>query len=240
MAPVTESAPSFPPPYDSMGDDVCRAYFKLKEAFERYTLSPNDKSHTSTTKTISCGKKTFDWPFPRLAAGSKRKSTRQTQIIGVDCGSAPGGWTKYLMERTACTEIFSIDPGEMAESISSLSGVHHLKMTAAEAIPEIAEKLAPRQKCDDNYGVAIWVSDMCVHELTKQVDIFLLAKNAGIFCPGMAFVLTIKCNVGHAKERFDEITRKEVERLEYVGAYGLKTFHLFSNRNGERTVMGFI
>mmetsp|Transcript_833 Transcript_833/g.1852 ORF Transcript_833/g.1852 Transcript_833/m.1852 type:complete len:321 (+) Transcript_833:19-981(+) len=240
IAPVQETVPPVSSTSDSIDDDVCRAYYKLEEAFERYSLSPNINSQTFITNVSLDGRKALHWPFPILKAGTKRKSTQQTHIIGVDCGSAPGGWTKYLKEQTVCTEIFSIDPGEMAKSISSLSGVNHLKMTAADAIPKISEILALRRKCDDCDGIAIWVSDMCVHELTKQVDIFLLAKNADIFRPGMAFVLTIKCNVGHAKDRFDDLTRNEVKRLEHVGAYGLKIIHLFSNRNGERTVMGFI
>lgn len=82
---------------------------------------------------------------------------------------------------------------------------------------------------------------MCIHDVEKQVDMFLRAKAEGLFrLDQVAFVLTIKCNIGHAKERFDELTAKEVARLVEAGGYDLVTLHLFSNRIGERTVMGFI
>lgn len=194
-------------------DDICRAYNKLSEAFERYRTTSENK----------------DWPLS-VDAGSKRK---KSTLLGVDCGAAPGGWTKYLIEQTPCTEVYSIDPGKLSEFVLSIPSVHHLQMTGEMAIPHLSEVLKARDSL-----ISIWVSDMCVHELAQQVDMFLRAKKAGIFQSNAGFVLTIKCNIGHAKERYDELTENEVKRLKETGAKDLMVLHLFSNRMGERTVIG--
>eukprot|EP00956_Cyclotella_meneghiniana_P012372 scaffold17603_cov83-Cyclotella_meneghiniana.AAC.1 len=198
----------------SNDDDVCRAYHKLAEAFERYQ---------------NCYKNN-GWPFHTSEARLKRKSS---SIIAVDCGAAPGGWSKYLIEQTACDEVHSIDPGKLSDSVCPY--VNHLQMNGQDAIPELNDMLKKQESF-----VSIWVSDMCVHEITQQVDMILLAKSTGILESKTAFVLTIKCNIGHAKQRHDELTRKEVARLEEAGAYDMLVVHLFSNRIGERTLIGFL
>ena len=81
---------------------------------------------------------------------------------------------------------------------------------------------------------------MCVHDIPKQVNMFLRAYEAKSFEPDAAFVLTIKCNVGHAKERFDQLAEEQADRLRNRGAYDMQMIHLFSNRIGERTIVGFI
>jgi len=222
----------FPPVIDPLvtSNDICRAYHKLSEAFERYrhyqssNAGPRDNSVFSLSKVTS---------------GSKRKNdcSSSKPIIAVDCGSSPGGWTKYLTEQTIYDEVFSIDPGEMDESVTALANVHHLRMKALDALPKIHDILAKR---DDNPKVSLWVSDMCVKDVPKQVDTFLRAKEEGIFEPNLAFVLTIKCYIGHGKRRFDMLAEEQAKRLEEAGAYDMHVVHLFSNRIGERTIVGYI
>jgi hypothetical protein len=225
---VEQSAPTIYPP-DSSTNDICRAYYKLAEVFERYR---HQSVHTANSL-----------PFPfsnpiQESSGSKRKQPATTKPrIAVDCGSAPGGWTKYLIEQTSCDEVYSIDPGDLEASVLALPNVHHLKMTAARAIPELIELMATRH----DTKIALWVSDMCVHDIPKQVDMFQSAYDHGLFeKENAAFVLTIKCNKGHGRERFDKLVEEEASRLQKMGAHGVMTFHLFSNRIGERTIAGFI
>lgn len=222
ISPIEQSAPAMHTAPNS--DHICRAYYKLSEAFERYQYQNN----------YVAGETTPSFSFSTLVgSGSKRKNGNSKPIIAVDCGAAPGGWSKYLIEQTACDKVYSIDPGEMDSTITSFPNVHHMKMTAAMAIPQLQSTLSEQ----DN-AVALWVSDMCVQDIPKQVDVFLLAKKSGMFQPDAAFVLTIKCNVGHGKERFDQLAKNQAERLGC--AYGVQIIHLFSNRVGERTIVGFI
>lgn len=145
-----------------------------------------------------------------------------------------GGWTKYLLEKTHCDEVYAIDPGKMDSLVTSSSYAHHLQMTAQNAIPQLRDILTHRKA-----KVSIWVSDMCVQDVGKQVDIFLLAMEDQVVGSGTGFVLTIKCNVGHAKERFDEMANAEAARLkEQVDVMSVEILHLFSNRIGERTIIG--
>jgi 23S rRNA U2552 (ribose-2'-O)-methylase RlmE/FtsJ len=222
IAPADQSARLIIYPHYLSSNDICRAYHKLSEVFERYRHQTNNPSFPFSTTMIEL-------------VGSKRKQTATTPRLAVDCGSAPGGWTKYLIEQTACDEVYAIDPGDMDASLLAIPNVHHMKMTAATAIPHLHEILAKKDT-----KIALWVSDMCVHDIPQQVDVFKSAYDEGIFEKNAAFVLTIKCNKGHGRERFDMLVEEEAIRLRKMGAYRMMTFHLFSNRIGERTIAGFI
>eukprot|EP00978_Attheya_sp_CCMP212_P048860 scaffold585624_cov59-Attheya_sp.AAC.2 len=192
---------------DSSGDDVSRAYYKLKEATETYEASRG------------------------ILDQDLYKS------IALDCGSAPGGWTKYLIEHFHCPTVYSIDPGSLAPSVSTLKETRHMQMKIQDALPILLEDEGTTGQ------VKIWVSDMCLHDMGEQVDHLLLAKKKGLLAPNAFFVLTLKCVVGHSKSAFDSQVEKVVDKLRSTSSanvVGVETFHLFSNRSGERTVIGYI
>ena len=193
---------------DSSGDDVSRAYYKLKEAKETY-----EASHGTIDQDLY-------------------------ESIALDCGSAPGGWTKYLVEHFHCSKVYSVDPGSLAPSVAKLEETRHMQMKIQDALPILLqnEEAAAGQ-------VKIWVSDMCLHEMVEQVDQLLMAKEKGLLAPNAFFVLTLKCVMGHSKGAFDSQVEKVVDKLRStssVNVVGVETFHLFSNRSGERTVVGYI
>lgn len=191
--------------------EVSRAYYKLDEAFGRYT---NDHY----LKLLL---------FERTVLGRKKSA------VALDCGAAPGGWTKYLLEGssiTSCKTVYSVDPGQLSSSVSSLPGVHHLKMKLEDAIPILISKGV----CAD-----IWVSDMCLHDMSKQIDFLLYSKSIGLLAHDALFVVTLKCTIGYSRETHDRQVEAAVKRLSSMSA-NVSTRHLFSNRGGERTVMGFL
>eukprot|EP00978_Attheya_sp_CCMP212_P049163 scaffold626591_cov63-Attheya_sp.AAC.1 len=49
-----------------------------------------------------------------------------TPTVALDCGAAPGGWTNYMLDETPCEKVYSVDPGELAPSVATMPGVHHL------------------------------------------------------------------------------------------------------------------
>ena len=203
VSPVSAPEPS---------DDICRAYYKLEEVFERV-------------------------PALRflLKGDTLEKPTTGKPLLAVDSGSAPGGWSKFILEQTVCTKVFSIDPGEMDESVASLPSLEHMKMKADAAIVKLQQVLS-----NEDDQIAFYVSDMCLVDLDAQVDIFLAAHQAGILREDAAFVLTIKCNVGRSKAHFDSLAAAEARRIEEVTTGRIKILHLFSNRIGERTIVGFL
>lgn len=187
---------------DAENDNVCRAYYKLQEAFCRY------KEDVWTL-----------W-----------SSHQNARIVALDCGASPGGWTKYLCEKDGMSRVYSIDPGALDPAVAALSPVEHLRLKIQDALPLLKEQ---------NVHIDLWVSDMCLHEMSKQIDWLLTARDVGLIGPGTFFVLTLKCKVGHSKASFDGQVARECQRLEGI-TQDLQTIHLFSNRNGERTVMGYL
>eukprot|EP00985_Skeletonema_marinoi_P000891 scaffold363_cov216-Skeletonema_marinoi.AAC.5 len=192
----------------SSGDDVSRAYYKLKEAIGMYEA--------------------IHGALPQDLHGS----------LALDCGSAPGGWTKYLIEHFGCKQVYSIDPGELSPSVMKLKETVHMQMKIQYALPKLLEDEAV---ASDGGGVKLWVSDMCLHNMAEQVELLLLAKEEGVLAPNAFFVLTLKCVVGHSKLAYDAQVKKVVDKF-FMDANldCVETFHLFSNRSGERTVIGYI
>lgn len=166
----------------------------------------------------------------RYANGNVSTNKSLAGSVALDCGASPGGWTKYLMEEAGCKTTHSIDPGELDPSVLGLDGVRHWMMKVEDALPQLVE---------EGVRIDVWTSDMCLHDMSNQIDWLLRAKDAGVLSPNAMFVLTLKCNVGHSKSAFDNQVQPEVERLQGI-ATGIETIHLFSNRSGERTVMGFL
>ncbi len=237
--------------------EICRAYYKLQEAMELYRADDEMQENEETAPLCFKGKTAFD------------------------CGSSPGGWTKYLVEKEGCAKVYSCDPGLLDPSVSALDQVMHLNMRGDDAMDWIVGKEG-RDENNSTTGsngvkdrVHLWVSDMCLLNPSHQVDHFLRALEKGVLatntnqnCEGkrregewISFVLTLKFNTGHARETFDDMARLEVQRLKErletwavgrnsrmsSGYHGdtrmkeivnVKTYHLFSNRKGERTIMG--
>lgn len=182
----------------SKDESVSRAYYKLQEALTRYK------------------------------SGASSVQSRLVGSVALDCGAAPGGWSKYLIDEIKCSKVFSVDPGALDPAVEDLEGVEHMRNTIEIAIPMLAEK---------GTTIDLWVSDMCLHAISNQVDWLLKARDAGILSPMAMFVLTLKCNIGHSAAAYDKQVEKEVARLDGI-ATDIETLHLFSNRSGERTVIG--
>ena len=185
--------------------NVNRAYYKLKEAVEMY----------------------------ERRRGELHRDLYES--IALDCGSAPGGWTKYLIEHFHCKTVYSVDPGMLSPSVSKLRETHHMRMKILDAFPLL------RNDEDANGRIKIWVSDMCLHDMGEQADLLLLAKKEGLLARNALFVLTLKCVVGHSKSAYDAQVGEVVDEFRAsANVEGVEIFHLFSNRSGERTVMGYI
>ena len=181
-------------------NSINRAYYKLQEAVDRYKREYGD----------------FD-------------SSLFHEAIAIDCGSSPGGWSKFLADDMNCKIVHSIDPGDL---VIDRENINHMKMKIQEAIPILKQNKTKAK---------IFVSDMCLHAMEAQLDFLLLAKNENILEDDAFFVLTLKCSAGFTKNSFDWQVEKALEKLvSKANTKMLSTYHLFYNRNGERTIVGFI
>lgn len=184
---------------------ISRAYYKIKEAVSRYESENEDFSMES-----------------------------YRDCVAIDCGSAPGGWTKYLAQDAKMKVVHSVDPGDLDPAIECENNVNHMRMKIQEAIPLLKSQIQ-----QDEDKVKVFVSDACLHSMSAQADFLLEAKEQGILTDEVFFVLTLKCTIGHGKANFDAQVDQVVCNLKDATATsGVSIVHLFSNRAGERTIVG--
>lgn len=175
--------------------------------------------------------------FDRYRVGVKLNSPQSSKplkeklagTVALDCGSSPGGWTMYLAGEVKCSKVYSVDPGQLADDVRGLDNVQHLQMRIERAIGVIAK--------EEKNSVGLWVSDMCLHDMGENVTWLLRSRADGILRRDAYFVFTLKCVRSKVREVIDRIVKEEVSRLDGI-AEGVEILHLFSNRSGERTVVG--
>ena len=157
----------------------------------------------------------------------------RTDFSGInvfDCSSSPGGWTKYLLQDEKCKTCFSCNPGALDDAVKDMPEAWHIFHRGSDAIDTLRS---------EGEKVNLSVGGMCLADPKQQVDRLLLAKDKGILNKDAFFVLTLKFNTGHSKETFDLFATQEVERLQaQPKVEHVQLYHLFSNRKGERTIMG--
>jgi hypothetical protein len=204
----------------SHDSSVSRAYWKLQEAWERYTYGT-----------------------PKQTSG----------MTALDCGAAPGGWTKFLMQRYHghLDRIYAIDPGQLAPEVWEVNDraggiLSHVRTTIQKAMTErLVPELRHQEQQVQHKTIDIWVSDMCVKDMPAQIDWFLEARKLGIVAKGTFFVLTLKCFKGHSSATFDKLVEEQVGRLTgeeenlCCCCCKVQVLHLFSNRSSERTIVGY-
>ena len=80
---------------------------------------------------------------------------------------------------------------------------------------------------------------MCFFDPQQQINHLLYAPEKNILSTNAFFVLTLKFNTGHGKDTFDLFSQQEYQRLQQIlSVTNVHTYHLFSNRKGERTLIG--
>lgn len=173
--------------------------------------------------------------------------------------AAPGGWTKYLFRPGVVERIYSIDPGKLSHAVvpgldadnnknnkRSTNIIKYMNTTIQKAIPLLVSELKEYNTGSTTHRrkyLDIWVSDMCVKEMSQQLDYFLLARQEGIIGKDTFFVITIKCYVGCSAASFEKQTKEQVQRLLTPIAplaRNVQVIHLFFNRNSERTIIGYL
>ena len=187
-------------------DAICRAHWKLQEAFERYP---------------------YDLP----------STTSSSSLIALDCGSAPGGWTRCVADKFLCHRIYSVDPGAMDDSVLQIPCVKHVPMTIQNAFDWLLKEEGGNAT---RPIVNIWVSDMCFKDMEQQVTLFLQAKRLGVVGSGTFFVMTLKCLIGYSDATFDKLCQIQAEERLRPVCKNLHRSHLFTNRISERTLIGYL
>lgn len=125
--------------YNNSAPPICRAFHKIQEIVEHYLP-------------------TWNWSFPSNCdcegslqsiisstnANTNTNSPRAPDVISVDVGASPGGWTQFLSMKSS--QVIAIDPGKLADIIAkTLPNVTHIADLAQSQLT--SDALATAQRC---------------------------------------------------------------------------------------------
>ena len=214
-------------------------FSELNESFfhgRRSGFKPITNDSTNDDEVCRAYRK-LEEAFRRYPHVEKNTSLLHTlkNSVALDCGAAPGGWTQFLLQQVKCHKVYSVDPGSLSPSIMELDKVEFMKMKIETAIQLLLDQ--------NQVKINLWVSDMCLQNMEDQLEMMIQAKNAGILADNTFFILTMKCFKGHSKTAYDEQVNDifvNGKRFQSISTRDVHILHLFSNRKGERTVMGYI
>jgi len=216
-------------------NSISRAYWKLQEAWERYKFTPPCLDYNNNENKNAVHQD-----------GNDESTNNRRQLWALDCGAAPGGWTKFLFRPGVVERIYSIDPGKLSNEVlpgldndnGGTTIIRYMDTTIQKALPLLVTELheynntvssnergtnnnTTSSTTNERKYIDIWVSDMNVKDMSNQIDYFLLARHQGLIGTGTFFVLTIKCVVGYSTIAFDSQTQEQVQRLTHtVGGDG--------------------
>ena len=201
----------------------------------RHEASTSECNHIDTEADSAAAQGEICRAYHKLEEAFARYKPDPTKLaplsnVAMDVGSAPGGWTRYLAENVGCQTVYSIDPAKLSPGVLENEKVVHIPRQIQDALSEIEKD-----------SVGIYVSDMCLSRMEQQLEYMLLAKKEGVLRSGCFCVLTLKCILGHTNEAHDEQAQEVEQRL--CGddlADEVAVMHLFNNKAGERTILGFL
>lgn len=216
---------------------VSRAYYKLAQIFEdRNTLEMISSMHGLKNASVS--------PIDKLLSHGS----------GIDIGASPGGWTQVMHSKLNIPTIAAVDPGILAQRVSSLQGVQHIRNDIAsdETIKCLATH-APFSLvvCDACVDVAVLFEKI----LQSLEGISSLLQNPSeVFAWPLCFVVTLKfpyktsSSIERHMDRANATISEFLEKIKSVGfgnGYQLaedvevkyKIYHLFANSVAERCLI---
>lgn len=140
-------------------------------------------------------------------------------LVALDVGSSPGGWTEYLLSQNV-EKVISVDPGNMSEKLDE-KRYTHLKMKFEESLPQIKSALGENK-------IDILVCDANVNP--HQTFVFL---KTALQLLNEECIINLTLKLTNGKENLEEF-KEEVRGL---GFEDLEICWLFSNGRKERNLL---
>jgi 23S rRNA U2552 (ribose-2'-O)-methylase RlmE/FtsJ len=204
---------------------VCRAFYKMQEVWDVY--------------------------FPKTQWQLPPKS----QLIAVDVGASPGGWTQFLSP--LCTAVLSIDPGELNPEILALPNVTHAQHVAeaaqtAQALDNLTHKCSTSAYrpiglcvCDVNFESRLAAQMLATHILPYMEPEPAVQSSLDTSDVFSYIVLTLKLqrspSSASIERNYQSACRVFTETICGGGHGGRKIdyqlVHLFANSKNERTLL---
>jgi len=162
----------------------------------------------------------------------------RSELLAVDVGAAPGGWTGYLATLTKSrTSIVAIDPAELEEGVADRPNVVHLKHKAQDVAGGMLDQAATRlvgQNWKESYRLLVCDANLDVRNTLKE----LVLPLTGDLLPGGLLILTLKLKRRTGVEGVQRKVDQARELLEEAGfaSESIRTVWLFGNSKNERTM----
>ncbi|XP_023323698.1 uncharacterized protein LOC111697802 [Eurytemora carolleeae] len=176
----------------------------------------------------------------QLLSETEKKFLFDEELLVVDVGAAPGGWSAYLAALSQVS-VISVDPAELEPNLLNLPNLRHLKLKAEDVVGGCPTPLqvSAAQLCGENwtrkYRLLICDANLDVRDSVRDLVLPLTSD----LLPGGILVITLKLGRRVGEEG---ILRKveAVKRLLITAGIeevSIRTVWLFSNSKNERTVL---
>lgn len=174
---------------------------------------------------------------------SKQNLLASCGTFGLDIGSAPGGWTQVLSQHIGLSRVLSVDPGCLANRVSSLEGVEHVfsDMASTQTAAAISGMGAQCSMlvCDASLDSHLVLDKIIA--LLEQLPMTMWP------CPAV-FVITLKLpykTKASIERNLSKVTQTVPSQLQRIAKLMYPTeveiryqiFHLMANSDSERTLV---
>jgi len=162
----------------------------------------------------------------------------RSELLAVDVGAAPGGWTGYLASLAQCpTSVVAIDPAQLEKGVGERQNVVHLKHKAQDVAGGMLTQAASSltgQDWREKYRLLVCDSNTDVRDTLKE----LVLPLTGDLLPGGLLILTLKLKRRTGVEGVQRKVESARQLLEEAGfsAASIRTVWLFGNSKNERTM----
>lgn len=233
--------------------NVCRAHYKLREAFREETLLASGLAALGIEEeardgTCGAGVSGGGGGGGDECMGSMPTAATPPAITCVDIGASPGGWTDLLSRSPNCRTVVAFDTGALDADVASRPNVVHLPMLLSAtdggaSIDRLRAAIAPATcldyvVCDANIPPAA-AAGLVAHLATCG----LLAPKAGAAsaCGAEAtkVVLTLKSPLRVRPSQAASVRQAQREEAEAALGEGfgdIRVRHLFANTQHECTL----
>jgi len=182
----------------------------------------------------------------QLLSVKERQFVFEDDLLAVDVGAAPGGWTGYLAQHAqreigaGDVTVLAIDPAQLDSQVDSLENVVHLQHKAEEVSKDGGAMLERNglkmvgEKWKDKFRLLVCDANMDIRDTLRE----LVLPLAEFLAPGGMVVVTIKLG---RRVGVDGIARKVESAHKMLEERGfrrdsIRVHWLFGNSKNERTI----
>jgi len=171
---------------------------------------------------------------------SEEKNTFGEELLAVDVGAAPGGWTGFLANMANNVAVIAVDPAELSEKVMEKDNVEHLKVKAEVAsenggkLLDLAGMKLVGNKWRKKLRLLVCDANMDIRDTIRE----LVLPLTEFLAPGAVIIVTVKLGRRVGAEgirvKIDSATKMLIEGGFLLDS--IRVHWLFGNSKNERTM----